>query len=682
MSGYSVVFLDKTTLAKPLNVPASLSFVVERYRKRDLFGCASAEISVRGDLRLLLGLSQYLRCGVEIISDENGECVWWGYLNEIATRVGKINLHTTLDEMANTVAVAYILNTQDQSTRETTSWRIAPLSVNEYGTKELLHSAGDSTKTQADALAIRILTEQSQPITRTSIADGEQGVATLTCLGWGETLSWRYYKNVLSALGNYANVPQQTQSANLAYLPEPEDSTVNVGDVAASTMCAMQVLVPGTQASILRKIQVKCVKIGSPTDDLICDVYSETGANAPAVLLTSSRVPSSSVSTSHAIEDFTPETEVALAANSKIWLVLRRAGTNNSANYYRWTGKLGLTYADGVAKRFDGTAWQTLPPTFADQDLFFSIELSDTPNVDIGAVDQRRYVEWFFYYTYSTSYVINEIGIWLARQGNPVDSVQVEAWLVDGSGNILSFLGLGSVVASSVPTTFGRVSVSIATTTLVASGSRIKIRVSRTGAVDAFNFVRMQIDPSRSDYAVDVYDSSNVKTDYTSSAVFDATPSGESAAQIKQIVTSVGQFITGVDTLETTGVYSPVNRDGDNTAYDIIAAICEAGCDDGRRVSVEISRDRRLRIRREQNKNQQTYLINRDGELIYGVTRAIRKNQAVVGVWAKFQDAIYTAKLNDAVFVTENEFSVASGTSDLVLRNSISDFAIPSVRQG
>lgn len=75
-----------------------------------------------------------------------------------------------------------------------------------------------------------------------------------------------------------------------------------------------------------------------------------------------------------------------------------------------------------------------------------------------------------------------------------------------------------------------------------------------------------------------------------------ATDSTATTAQIADIVTAAGQFLTGMDIVTASGLSTSEYRAGDNTALDVMTTLLRAGTADGRRLLATVTPERRLRI--------------------------------------------------------------------------------------
>lgn len=178
-------------------VPLGLTFTVRRFNRHGIGGPRGATIAVTGDGVAMAQLLTCVRCPVDIY-DEHGVWVWGGYIAKIAVRNGAVEETRSVDDMANSVRVAYTtpsIGSSGGGGRATTTVAADTESIEEYGTKELLLSFGNLGPAQAEARRDQVLSERKEPVRGVKVPFGTAGAITaeLTCRGWGETFRWNYY---------------------------------------------------------------------------------------------------------------------------------------------------------------------------------------------------------------------------------------------------------------------------------------------------------------------------------------------------------------------------------------------------------------------------------------------------------------------------------------------------------
>lgn len=176
--------------------PPTLDVLPTWYKSSIKGGCLAAELRAVGGIEQLWVCAEMLGRRV-VVLDERSQRTWWGMINEASINIDGVVFGFTFDGMANKVAITYsVVGPDGISQRKTTSWASNTDSINKFGTKELMLSIGESSDELAVAKQNLLLygdsttTNRSKawPITVESF-NGEDGhFATMTCVGWYETL--------------------------------------------------------------------------------------------------------------------------------------------------------------------------------------------------------------------------------------------------------------------------------------------------------------------------------------------------------------------------------------------------------------------------------------------------------------------------------------------------------------
>ena len=106
---------------------------------------------------------------------------------------------------------------------------------------------------------------------------------------------------------------------------------------------------------------------GQPADDLQVAIHADDN-NAPGDLLGQADSPANTLDGGWAWVHWELLTALALSSQTKYWLLVKRSGGVDAANYYEVESDDGPGYADGQLKRWDGSTWQALG-----QDLRFGL---------------------------------------------------------------------------------------------------------------------------------------------------------------------------------------------------------------------------------------------------------------------------------------------------------------------
>jgi len=111
-----------------------------------------------------------------------------------------------------------------------------------------------------------------------------------------------------------------------------------------------------SSACTVSKIGVKILKIGSPTGNVVFDVYSDSGGSPSTLLGSSAGIAPALVSGSFAMATATVSDSISLSVSTTYWVVARVMSGQDDSNYYRVSfanGSVGY----GAGKRVDSSSW-------------------------------------------------------------------------------------------------------------------------------------------------------------------------------------------------------------------------------------------------------------------------------------------------------------------------------------
>ncbi len=144
----------------------------------------------------------------------------------------------------------------------------------------------------------------------------------------------------------YDSAIEQTQN---------DGTLANIGNASSSTQVA-QSFTPSSSVSIAQA-GVYCAKIGSPTDNIVAEIRSDSsGVPSSTVLATSDSVASADIS-GNAYVHFTFSSPASLSASTKYWLVLKRSGSVDASNYVVVGMHSGNKYASHGVSTYNGSSW-------------------------------------------------------------------------------------------------------------------------------------------------------------------------------------------------------------------------------------------------------------------------------------------------------------------------------------
>jgi hypothetical protein len=162
----------------------------------------------------------------------------------------------------------------------------------------------------------------------------------------------------------------------------------------------------------------------------------------------------------------------------------------------------------------------------------------------------------------------------------------------------------------------------------------------------------------------------------------------DTATQISAIATNCGEFITGVDVDNTSGINTAETRDGLANGLFEINELLKMGTSNNRRLLCEVTSGRRLRIYEEPTVPLLKYKILNDGNLLDPYDTEVRKETCPVGMWAEYKNilplSMDTTILMDPrlIFVDECEYDPETEKITPIPRGFIDPFTIGRPNDG
>jgi hypothetical protein len=184
-------------------------------------------------------------------------------------------------------------------------------------------------------------------------------------------------------------------------LDQSQTTTTAEGDLhySSNQTKLAQGFTPGL-TGIMPFVDLAVKKVASPTGYVTVAIYADSGGNPTGSALASSDAMDVSLfPTSYGWFRFPFRVPVSLTASTQYHLVMTSTSANDTTNYFNW-GAIGSdAYAGGVAKRWDGSAWQTSSVAgFNAVDMAFKtyITQNDTAVTMPTGYDQRALIGWVY----------------------------------------------------------------------------------------------------------------------------------------------------------------------------------------------------------------------------------------------------------------------------------------------
>lgn len=607
-----------------LGIPSNVTFDVLDHGWTDTGGPEAATIAVNGPASSVWRALEWLRCPIDIDSDEAGR-VWWGYVHEVEITAGAWTVGVSLDGMSNRIKVVYnepVL--YGSAAKKETSWVQDDDSVATYGYKELIQSisdvlASDAVRRRDQGLALLKYPQQLRRMTMSQNVS-----AQLRCRGWIGTLGWRYFTQAVGLDQHAVNGDKQHR--------------LGVGFTATT--------IGFTKAN--KTLHDLEARLGNfKKDDLIRVTGSGAGNNGTyTVEQSTNRVQKLYTATTLSfgsgkitdsaklLQDFNANDMVqvsgSVAANNKVYRVVSAAADGSwiqldqSVTSAAAGANVTLKRGHHLVVR-ESLANDELPSASVTvQGYGEALRQSIIPNA---------------------GYVVGSLAVRGMKVGNPSDGLRISLYS-DSGGNPFSVLLSVVVPAANLPTSISWIVVDTATTVTLVAGTRYHVVVERSGSLSASDYYQLAVDEalSYSGGEMRLKVASTWNTGYTrtpdADLPFKVIGKRETTAQIADMVAACGQFLVGTDMQQVSGVWSPQVRDGTQTAENEITKLLELGTASGARLHLHISPERWLQVHAESDQNR-PYKLDSEGKLFDYLGNVVSLDVTPVGIWCE-QDAIPT----------------------------------------
>lgn len=321
-------------------------------------GPLSATVEIKAASNIdIWQFTDLLRARCEIM--DKMDKVWIGYVKTVKMVMSNgLVITTSLDKMYNSIRVLYSqISNGVESVGEpiwSTWWQDAQ-SVARYGTKSMTPRMSQASYQQMNNYRARALKELAWPLTAhdlSRVGTTTQPSVTITAAGWWETLGWLTYQrntgsesykesaNQMQTMGGASGNQKIAQSFQLASLSWSAD-----------------------------QVALRIKKVGAPADTVTVDLCSDS-SGAPGTVLSTTSIVGTSLDINTNWVTLSLSTRIALSASTTYWLVIRRSGSVDAANYYMLDGNEALGYSRGVLRLYNGSSWVARSP---DADLTFEV---------------------------------------------------------------------------------------------------------------------------------------------------------------------------------------------------------------------------------------------------------------------------------------------------------------------
>lgn len=180
-------------------------------------------------------------------------------------------------------------------------------------------------------------------------------------MGGGSSFVFDYAGNTAAADGD----SYVTFTENFAFDAAPGAEVASITQIATNTGehlnggaalgngIAQSFVAPASGS--LTQVKVGLDKTGSPTDNVVVEIRSNSGSSPSSTVLASASMGAASISATAAMYSFS--VPVSLTPSATYWIVLTRSGSYDLSNYITWESSTADPYASGGASVWTGSVW-------------------------------------------------------------------------------------------------------------------------------------------------------------------------------------------------------------------------------------------------------------------------------------------------------------------------------------
>lgn len=605
-------YLDPTTFGP---TPPSLQLAVNRYRSNIFGGPESAELaSTRGPDDAFWQALDWLGRKVEIRTAQ-GTRVWWGFVNAVGVAAGGMSVELSLDGLVNYMAAVYSYEQPNGATTSgITGWQQDAISIARYGQKEQLVSLSNADAAAAVLAVARKLAKRRYPQRRRALARGTRGVR-LDCVGWWETLRWRYFK-LLEGRITWQGAGGEQYSQSLGWGIGASNrigfAAGGIQDVNAR-LGALQVddkVVVAGSVSNNKTMTIVAPASGEQT------VYTNTTISFDFV----DDINDSASGLGFVQMDSFIQVQGSVG-HSRYHLV-DETGSDHIATKEALTGLIGPENAGPAITITQGQR------AMVAEALAFEL-----PGAASSVTVTQYGYEIYQTFTPDHAFTLDKLAIPIGKIGSPADTVQVNVH-VDVAGSpgaalVGTALAAGSIAESTTWTWFDT-----ANSVTFVAGTTYGFTVRRTGALDPNNYYTLGMVKDAYETCKAWTGSAWVNHPQGATVMFQVWGAEDTVAQIKRVITSCGQFFSGIDDrVGASGIMLNQYIDEETEALDVVETLLAYGVSDGRRLLVSVTPERVVRIEAEPTPPAQRDRWMGDGTLRHAAGGKRPRGVLPVGEW-------------------------------------------------
>ncbi len=620
MSAFTVALTDRAWA--PYAPPAALTLSPTSWSGRAMGGYDQAEIEVSGAGLALWDVLRWLRFRTQIYNGDQ-QLVWDGFVQEVVLRRGGITIGLSLERLYNAIQILYSYTAADGGgDTGLTAWSADSDSVNEYGRKELLYSAGGETGEKgALALQTTLLKAHKAPTGVPTIARSVGEGATLHCRGWYDTLAWRYYEDTTGYEANEETGSGRVllgwgfTATNIAFVGESNNRIVDFGG----------------RLSALKKDDLIRVT-GSVSNNGNRQVTDEAGGDTHTyVASTISFDPADDIRDSASGFDF-----------MRTYEGIKVAGSTKNDGYYfigdvATATHLESTSSFGAVPIETEAAGASITIDMAHNVKVANAFTNELPGASVTIQSYGQKIAQAFQLV-NGPWDVGDVAIQIGKTGSPTDLVHVEICANSG-GAPATVLASGTLDMSEAAETASWMTATMTTPATLANATTYWLVVRRAGSMSATDYYTVSLNDQ------DSYPRGNVLL--WDGAAWQVAPVAASdipfklwavtptTTKIAAIVAAVAGTVVGADAVTPSGVLTRLIRDGRSTARDEIETLLKQGDSGGARLVATMNEARSLVVRSELVASEGDLILQDDGTLRWPDGRPLAQGVLPFAQWVR-----------------------------------------------
>lgn len=235
------------------------------------------------------------------------------------------------------------------------------------------------------------------------------------------------------------------------------------------------------------------------------------------------------------------------------------------------------------------------------------------------------------------SWTASVIGVWLGKQGAPVDDILIEVRNDSGGNPGATVLATATVAAIDLSLDGMNYVQRPLSSSITVDGTTKWIRISRVGAVDITNYYQIGVNRDAGFAGGTFKHEQPAATWVTGVNIGGTTTTADmnfkligyvpTMTQVANALATHSDFLLAVDVINTSGVSTIPYRDGKAKVQKVIEDLLQIGDTTGTRLLAEVTVDRRVRIYTEPNADTPHIIL---GAMRYGVDVSDMANKVSV----------------------------------------------------